>query len=130
MLRWLLIFAVLAGAGVLQGGDCLPHTGWDTAPLAYSMTTVATPAVHLGTTESNGHTHRLHPDSSLAQRTQTTADDCHLQPAPSTAATITSSTPASPATAIRTSPVEAPVPVRRPRLPVAVTLTEIGISRI
>ncbi|WP_204299940.1 hypothetical protein [Actinoplanes campanulatus] len=94
------------------------------------MTTVATPAAHLSTAESGGPPHRHHADSSVAQRTQTTADDCHLQPVPSTAATITSSMIFPPTTAIRTFPVEAAVPVRRPRLPVAVTLTEIGISRI
>jgi hypothetical protein len=118
MLRWLLVLVVLAGAGALQGGHCLTHT----AP-AVNTVTVAAPAAHLSTAESGGHT-----DSSAAPHT--TADDCHLEPAPSTAATITSSMLAPPTTAIRTSRVEAPVPVRRPRLRVAVALTEIGISRI
>jgi hypothetical protein len=125
MLRWLFLLAALAGAGVLHGSGCLPHT----APMAYTMT-VAAPAVHLSIAGPGGHEHGIRSSSSTLQHTHTTADDCHLQPAPSMGATIISSTVAPPVTAIRTSPIEAPVPVRRPRLPVAVALTEIGISRI
>jgi hypothetical protein len=125
VLRWLLVLVALAGAGVLQGGHCLTHT----APLVTTLTMAAT-AAHLSTAEADGHDH-LHADRSVAPHTHTTADDCHLAPAPSTAATITSSSMlAPPTTAIRIAAVEAPVPVRRPRLPVAVTLTAIGISRI
>jgi hypothetical protein len=124
VLRWLLVLIVLVGAGVLQGGHCLTHT----APAVTTMM-MAAPAAHLSTTESGGHDH-LHADSSVAPHTHTTADECHLEPAPSTAATITSSTLASPTTAIRIPAIDVPVPVRRPRLPVAMALTEIGISRI
>jgi hypothetical protein len=128
VLRWLLVLAVLAGTGVLQGRDCFSPTLRGT-----TMTAVSASGSHLSTAESaepSGYAHRHHADSSGLRHTHTTADDCHLQPAPTTAATITSSTLSPPTTEIRVTPVEAPVLVRRPRLPVAVTLTEIGISRI
>jgi hypothetical protein len=127
MLRWLLVLAVLAGAGILQGSDCLPPTPRGTA-LITDSTAVAASAAHLGTAEFNGHAHRA--AGSDAHRTHSTAGDCHLQTAPGTAATTTSSTVAPPTTAIRLPSVPAPVPVGKPRTPVAVALTEIGISRI
>jgi hypothetical protein len=126
MLRWLLVLAVLAGAGILQGSDCLlPRPG---TALVTDTTAVAASAAHLGTAEFNRHAHRA--DGSVAHRTHTTAGNCHLQTAPSIAATTTSSTVAPPTITIRLPSVPAPVPVGKPRTPVAVTLTEIGISRI
>jgi hypothetical protein len=128
VLRWLLVLAVLAGTGVLQGRDCFLPTLRGT-----TMTAVAASGSHLSTAESaepSGYAHRHHADSSGLRYTHTTADDCHLQSAPTTAATITSSTLTPPTTAIRVAPVKTAALVRRPRPSVAVTLTEIGISRI
>jgi hypothetical protein len=124
VLRWLLVIVTLVGAGILQGGHCLPHT----VPMANVMT-VTVAAAHPSTAGSGGHEHH-DADSSVAQHPDTTVDDCHLQPAPNIAATVTSGTVAPPIIAIRISPVPVPVPVSKPRAPVAVALTEIGISRI
>jgi hypothetical protein len=125
VLRWLLVLIALAGAGVLQGGNCPAHT----AALVDTMTATGA-AGQLSATASDGHEHDHRAAGNTPQHTHTTVDDCHVQPAPGTAATITGSILAAPTTATRIPAVEAPVPAMRPRLPVAVALTAIGISRI
>ncbi|WP_204299298.1 hypothetical protein [Actinoplanes campanulatus] len=122
ILRWLLTVLTLAGIGVLQAGHC--PTG--TAPAAVS--TIGAVAVPTAAAEARPGSHHQSLDSGRPQDSDTAADNCHLEPAPATAATVTGAAVHPPAR-IGTVPVGVPAAAGKPRLPTAATLTEIGVSR-
>lgn len=129
VLRWLLAALTLAGIGIVSGGHCLT----DTLPPAVTATGVApaTPA-HTATVtpRRDDHAHRAGEHTSSRQTSDTAAADCHVQPAPSTASTLTTATMAHPPAGIRGLPASAarpPADTSRPAC--AVALIDIGVSR-
>ncbi len=129
VLSWLLALFTLAGISLVSGNHCRT----DTPPPAVIAASVAQAMlVHtaaVGTSLAD-HAQRADGHTAPVQASDTAAADCHAQPAPSTASTLTTTTAAHPPAGTRNLPVSAarpPADTSRPAC--AVALIDIGISR-
>ncbi|UQU67489.1 hypothetical protein COUCH_14975 [Couchioplanes caeruleus] len=112
VLRCLLALVALVGAGLLQGAHCL-----------------TAPAAGTGHSATAGHEMHSHEHADVDDGSPHTAlDTCHGQPAPATPVTVATAV-VDPPTPWETVPVAVPAAAHTPRIPTALALTEICVSR-
>ena len=135
LLRWLLVVLTLAGLGIWQGGHCADDMSVElTATSAHAVAGVntgntAVDGLALASSAIAEQAHRDVPPPARQGGSDTTADECRVLPATTTAGTTAAGglTPAGPG--FRTlAPAPRPQPVKQRLLP-AVALVALGVSR-